>query len=221
MVALHIGKQRGFQGGVGELVNAQRAEQRVGAHTRDQIGAAADQSGLRSAQQFVAAVGHDVHAGAQAVEHAGLAADAEILQIDERAAAQIFHQRYAALARERDQFGSRCLLGKSGNFKIGSMHAQQQPRALGNRFFVVGDAGAIGRAHFAQSCARLRHDIRDAERTADLDQFAARDDHFAAFGQGVERQQNCGGIVVHDDGVESQGAPPAFAQAKLRKRRST
>ena len=74
VIAFHIGKQRSLKGSVGELVDAEGAEERVRSHARNQVGAAADQSGLRSAQQFVAAVGDDIDASAQAVENAGFAA---------------------------------------------------------------------------------------------------------------------------------------------------
>ena len=59
--------------------------------------------------------------------------------------------------------------------------------------------GAVGGAHFAQHGARALHDIRNAEAVADFDQFAARDDHFVAGGQFVQRQINGGGVVVHRD----------------------
>ena len=122
-------------------------------------------------------------------------------------------------ARQRHQFGGGRLLGEAGDFKIRSMHAQQQPRALGDGFFVVADARAIGGAHFAKRCAGFRHHIRDAERSADLDQFPARDDHLAAFGQRVQRQQDRGSIVVYDDGRDrrrrSAGLRLANSQAAV------
>ena len=67
------------------------------------------------------------------------------------------------------------------------MDAQQQPCSLGNGRFVVGDAGAVRRADFTKDCARFGHDIWNSERTADLDQLAARDNHFPALGQRVQR----------------------------------
>jgi len=87
VVPLHVGEQRGFERGICELVHAQRAEQRVRAHARDQIGAAADQTSLRTAEKFIATVGDDVDAGAQAVEHARFAVDSDRTQINQRAAA--------------------------------------------------------------------------------------------------------------------------------------
>ena len=101
VVALYIRDKRSLERRIGKLINPQRAEQRISTHAGDQVSTAADQSSLRSSQQFVAAVGYDIHAGAQAIEHAGLAADAELLQVHQSAAAQVFHQGQAMRARAR------------------------------------------------------------------------------------------------------------------------
>jgi hypothetical protein len=52
--------------------------------------------------------------------------------------------------------------------------------------FVILKMGPVGGAHFAEPGAAFRHDIRYAERATDLDQLAARDQHFTAFGDRVE-----------------------------------
>src|SRR4029077_11235140 len=46
----------------------------------------------------------------------------------------------------------------------------------------------------------LGNHIRDAERAANLDELAARDEHLATIGQSVERQENSSGTVVDDRG---------------------
>ncbi len=50
------------------------------------------------------------------------------------------------------------------------------------------------------------HDIGDAEAVADFDQFAARDDGFAARGQFVEREKERGGVVVDRDARRAEQA---------------
>ena len=80
------------------------------------------------------------------------------------------------------------------------MHAQQQLRAVGDGTLVIADTGAIGGSDLAQHRARFRHHVGNAERAADLDQLAARNQNFAAFGQRVERQQHGSGVVVDHDG---------------------
>ena len=80
------------------------------------------------------------------------------------------------------------------------MHAEEQARFFVDRAFVVAQARTIGGADLAKNCATFRHDVRDAEAIADFDQFAAGDYYFGGFGESVEDQENCGGVVVHDDG---------------------
>src|SRR5207302_9045709 len=50
----------------------------------------------------------------------------------------------------------------------------------------------------AQPGARAREDVRNAKTVADLDQLTARDEHFAPLGEGGEREQDRGRVVVHD-----------------------
>ena len=57
--------KRRLEGGEGELVDAQRAGQRVPAQPLDDRGVAEHQAGLRPAEQLVAAAGDDGGAGAQ------------------------------------------------------------------------------------------------------------------------------------------------------------
>ena len=90
------------------------------------------------------------------------------------------------------------------------MHAQQQARAVADGGAVIVDARAVGGADFAQRGAGARHDLGDAEAVADFDQLAARDHHFAAGRQFVERQKDGGGVVVDGDGGRAQ---QAFAAA--------
>ena len=106
-------------------------------------------------------------------------------------------------ASQADQFFDLRLLSESGDLKIGAMHAQQQPGFFVDRFFVVADAGSIGCSHLAQDGIRFRHDIRNAEGAADLDQLSPGNDDFAVFRQSVEREEDCSGVVVHYDGGDS------------------
>ncbi len=70
------------------------------------------------------------------------------------------------------------------------MDAQDQRRAIVDRGGVVGRARAVGRADFAERRAGLAHHVGDAEAAADLDQFAAGDDHLAALRERREHQQH-------------------------------
>ena len=60
--------------------------------------------------------------------------------------------------------------------------------------------GAVGGADLAQHRPGAGHDLRDAERAADLDQFAAGDRHLAPERQRVQDQQHRRGVVVDHGG---------------------
>ncbi len=79
------------------------------------------------------------------------------------------------------------------------MNAEEHARFVGDSVCVIGDARAVGGADFAQHRAALRHDFRNAEAIADLDQFAARDEDFTVTGECGEDEQNSRGAIVDDD----------------------
>ena len=79
------------------------------------------------------------------------------------------------------------------------MDSQKQPGFFVDGLLVVSDAGAIRSPDFAQPRVRLPHDVGDAERSADLDQFAARDDDLAALAQSIQSQQHGRSVVINDN----------------------
>jgi len=74
-------------------------------------------------------------------------------------------------------------------------------RVLADGPLVVGQVGAVGGPHFAQDGAASLHHLGDAELAADLDQLAPRDDGLPAPGKAAQDEQDCGGVVVYDQGV--------------------
>src|SRR3972149_4037058 len=73
---------------------------------------------------------------------------------------------------------------------------------------VVAEVGAVRRAHLDGAGAGLRHDLRDAEAAADLDELAARDDDLAPLTQRRQRQEQRRGVVVHGDRRPAAGDAP-------------
>ncbi len=200
MISLHVGEKRRLQRRVDKFVHAKCTEERIRPHARDQLRSATDQPSLRSAEQFIAAVSNDIDSAAQTIQHARLTDDSNRAQIEKRAAAQIFHQRNVPLARQSHQFSSRGLLGETSDLKVRPVYAQQQSGAIGDGALVVPDARAIRGANLTQDRARLGHHVRNAKRSADLHQFAARDNYFSALGYCVQREQYGRRIVVDHDG---------------------
>ncbi len=87
------------------------------------------------------------------------------------------------------------------------MHFQDQGRLPIDGAGVVGERSLVSRTDFTQRRAAGFEDFRDAETTADLNEFAAGDDDFL-FRVRREMPQNehqCGSVVVHDSG----GVSPA------------
>jgi hypothetical protein len=85
------------------------------------------------------------------------------------------------------------------------MHFQNQACPLRDGPLVVSQAGPVGGADLTEADAALLHDLGDAELTADLHQLAPGNDGFAAFRQGVQNQENGGGIVVHHQSLFRSG----------------
>ncbi len=65
--------------------------------------------------------------------------------------------------------------------------------------------GPVCRSHFDHARAGAGHDIRHAKGSADLNQFAARNDGFTAQRQRVEAEQHRCRIVVDDGRVFRTG----------------
>ena len=203
-IVAQIGEQRRFQCGDHQLIQAQSPEQRMFADSPDDFAPAGQNAGLRTAHEFVAAERDQIHSGFDARAHHRFR-DALRAEIGQAARTQIFVQRNARALAEIGQFVERGPIGEAHDGEIRAMHAQQQPRAFTDGAFVIRDGSAVRRAHFAQQSAALGHDVRDAKGLADLDQFAARDDHFPASRQRGQRQEDRGRIVVDRAGCLRPG----------------
>ncbi len=112
--------------------------------------------------------------------------------------AEILHDRYATPLADRDELAEGDLRDEAALLEVRAVHLQQQAGLRRDRVLVVASVGAVRRAHFDELHPCSGEDFWDAEGAADLDQLAPRDDHFAAAGEGVEREQHGGGAVVRD-----------------------
>src|SRR5258708_2902770 len=72
MILPDIFKQRCFERGVCELVDAQCTEKGIGPHALDDFRLSAENAGLWTAEHLVPAIGHQVHTCAQAIHYAAL-----------------------------------------------------------------------------------------------------------------------------------------------------
>jgi hypothetical protein len=76
------------------------------------------------------------------------------------------------------------------------VHLEKKPRRGSDRLLVIGDPGAIRGPDLPEDGLALAHHVGDPEAAADLDQLAAGDDHLLSLGEGVQRQEDRGGVVV-------------------------
>ena len=102
--------------------------------------------------------------------------------------------------RKRREFVERHFFGEAADRVVARMDLHQQRGSRADGFVVILQMRAVRRADFAQPGARAAHDVGNAKRAADLDQFAARHDHFLLRRQRGQREQHRGRVVVDDGG---------------------
>src|SRR2546422_446272 len=158
-VAAQVQGDGGFERGNGQLVDAQGAEQRVLADSRQRLALAGDDAGLRAAQQLVAAEGDYVDARLEARRHLRLVLDPERREVNQAAAAQVLEEDEPVLARELDHLVKRGALREAHDAEIARVDAHQHARALAHGGGVIGQARAVGGAHLAQDGAALGADV--------------------------------------------------------------
>lgn len=204
-LAIAVDAQRRFEGRQRQLVAAQGAIQRMRAALRDALGAAEQDAALRATEQLVAGESHHVGAIAQALVHARLVAKARQRGLPQQARTEVLQQQEPARAHRAGQFGQRRHAGKTLDAVVAGVHLQPGHGGGGGVGFVVAQVGFVGGTDLDHLAASSLHHFRHAEATADLDQFAARNHHFAAGAQRAEHQGGGGGVVVDNEGASGAG----------------
>ena len=87
------------------------------------------------------------------------------------------------------------------------MHAQDEGGVGPERALVVGDTCAVRGADLDQPRSGAGEHLGDAEAVADLDQLATGDEHLPPLGEGGEREQDGGRVVVDDERGLGAGDP--------------
>ena len=90
------------------------------------------------------------------------------------------------LSAELDELLDPGLGGEPEDPVIAVMDAEDGAGVRVDRLGVIAEMRLVGRPDFAQDGPARGHDVGHAERAADLDELAARNDDFFAAGQGVE-----------------------------------
>src|SRR5829696_5548420 len=64
---------------------------------------------------------------------------------------------------------------------------------------------SVGRTYLTQNGTAPGHNVGDAERAADLDELASRDENLTAVGNRIQGQEHRAGRVVHHQSVFGTG----------------
>ena len=84
--------------------------------------------------------------------------------------------------------------------EVAGKDLEQERRLRADRRLVIREARAVGRSHLHQAGAGGGHDLRDAERAADLHQLAARHHHLSPLRQRRQRDHQRRRVVVDHQG---------------------
>src|SRR5207244_4510887 len=205
LLRLTIELEHRLERGERHLVHAQRTLEVVAFDFFYELVAPDDDAGLRPAEELVAAEGHEISAMCQRLLRGRFFRQSILAQIHQRAAAQVHHEWQPPGVRKRREFLFGHHRGETLDRIVAGVHLHEQRTARADGLLEIDEMGAIGGADLAQAAARARHDRRNAERSADFDELAARDDHLLARRERSEHQQYRGGVVVHHRGGLSAG----------------
>ena len=162
--------------------------------------AAEDDAALRAADELVGAGRHEV--GARRIESCSVGSvwkpNRERSSSAPAPTSSISDQ--PARVGDAHQVRQRHLGREPGDPVVARMDAQDGGRVLGDGVLVVARVRLVRGAHLDQLRAAGRHDLRQAEGAADLDQLPARDDDLPARGHRVEHEERGGGVVVDHRG---------------------
>ena len=204
----HFAAQGRLKGGQCRLVDAHRAGERVSADPLDEVGGAEHESGLRAAEELVAAGRHEVgpreehRAGIRLVGQQRIGTQQPAADIDDEGDTRVA----TGLAQGLDVDGAREAL----DAEVARMDLEDEPGPLAERGRVVPQVRAIRRADLAQARPGRLEQLGDPEAVADLDHLAARNDDLGAarrHGQRARDEGERGGTVVDDEGVGAGGEP--------------
>jgi hypothetical protein len=103
--------------------------------------------------------------------------NSELFDCGNSAAAQVLGKRNALLARKRADLLRRRRFDKTAHEKIAAMNFQYHSGRGTDGLGIIIQRCFVGRADFAQFCARGFDYFADAKSAADLHELAARDNH--------------------------------------------
>src|SRR5215212_6145623 len=211
MCWVEVQRERPLERRERQLVSAQSALQRMPPELLDKVGAADDDSRLRTAEQLVAGERDEISARSQALARRRL-----VRQLYEDAGAEVVEQRQAVSPCDGRELRDPWLLGEADDPEVRLVDTQEERCVVRDRPLVVGGPRSIGGADLHEACAGAGEDVRNSEPVPDLDQLAAGDDDFAPFGQRRKREEYRRSVVVDDErGLSARQTPEQAREVVL------
>ncbi len=214
--------------GEGGLVGSQGAVERVAAEGFDPLAAADDDPGLGAAEELVAGETDQVGAIGEEFADRGFGRQAPATEVVQAAGALIDDEGQLVAVCRIGELGGGGFGREADDPEVGLVGHEDGGGVVADGALEVGQMGPVGAADLDESAARGRHHVRQAERTADLDELSARDDDLPAHGVGAQDQKQRGGVVVdhhsrfgaadRGDALAQRGealSPPAGGQVEL------
>ncbi len=187
--------QRGLEGGERQLVDPERPGQRGAAAPLHEFGVAGDDACLWTAEQLVAARGHQARAAPQGRGEVRLVGKQGVgLQ---QATSHVDDDRWP----EAGELVHIHVRREPGDPEVGRVHLQDAPGVRADGVGIVAQRRAVGGADLAQPRAGGDEEVGQPETVTDLDQLAAADDDLAAGREHAHGEQECRRAVVHDRDV--------------------
>ena len=191
----HGATQRRFQGGKGELVDPQRARERVSPQPLEGRGVTEEESGLGAAEQLVTTRRDHRRTGEQRCGCIGLVRQEGVGS--QQSTADVDDERDAERRELVDLGGTREAL----DAKVARVHLEDAAGVGPDGLGVVGDPGAVGRADLSDPGARGGDEVGQPEAVTDLDHLASAHDDLTPCGEGRRGQHEGGRSVVDDERV--------------------
>ncbi len=193
---IKIKSQSGFKGRKAKFVAAQRPGKRVFIEFVNQVFFAGNNSGLRTAQGFVARKADNIRAACNDLPDCRFRGQPLLRKVQDIAAPQIINQRKVMFFRKGLEFRQLHSFMKTDYSEIRSMHCKYGFGVLVDRIPVIFQVRSVGGADLSQKGAALGHDVRNTKTSADFNQFTSRNNGFSIAAKCIENQQNGSRIVV-------------------------
>ena len=181
-------------------------------HPLDGIQAADGDAGLRTAEEFVSGEQHYVRALFERLPDTRLVAEPSWWTVGDpggvgiqQAATDVGDEWSIQRGGNGSHLRERHLLGEALDAVVRRMDLEDGPDRCGQRGEIARPR-PVGRADLDELHPRRGHQVREAERSADLDEFSSRHrDTALAAGKCGECEEEGSGVVVHDEGCFRAG----------------